>query len=514
MYIETLKNLSDFKKIEIDNLEILAQEIRDNIIEVLSKNGGHLGSNLGIVDLTIALHYVFNSPYDKLIFDVSHQSYTHKILTGRFKNFHTIRQTDGLCGFTDPKESIHDHFHFGHAGTALSAGLGMCYNRDHLKREEHVIPIIGDASLTCGLTLEALNNINEDLKKFIIVLNDNNMAISKNVGNIKNILSRLLSNPVSNKFYQDFENLISKIPSFGKFLAHQGKKITESLKNLVSPAAFFEQQNLAYIGPIDGHNIKKLIETFKALKNLDRPVIVHVITQKGKGMEKAIQNPISYHGVRPFNVETGDMVLSNANTFPKAFGNHIYDMAEKDSNIWVINPAMIEGSSLKRFKDSFSDRCIDVGIAEGHAITFSAGLAQNKNLKVLVSIYSTFLQRAFDNLFHDICLQEIPVVFAIDRAGISGPDGSTHHGIYDISFLNAMPNMIIAQPRNENILKDLLSVSFNFKRPMAIRYPNMQCDKEDIASRKLNLTTCDILVQSCISFQNSSYPPVFTLPPL
>lgn len=493
MVLEKISNPKDLKNLSIKKLNILAEEIRKKIITVLSTNGGHLASNLGIVELTIALHYVFDSPYDKFIFDVSHQSYTHKILTGRNQKFDTLRQFKGISGFSNPKESIHDHFHLGHAGTAISLGLGLCKNRDLFNRDEHVIPIIGDASLTCGLTLEALNNIDENLKRFIVILNDNKMAISENVGNIKNILSRLLSNPTSNKLYLDMQKLLLKIPNIGNRLANQQKKITESLKNLVSPASFFEEQNLSYIGPIDGHDILKLIKTFKAIRNTNRPVIVHVKTTKGKGMTKAILNPTSYHGVKPFNISTGDFITNPQLTFPKVFGNHLLEMAKTDPNIIVINPAMLKGSNLTEFRKTFPDRCIDVGIAEGHAATLAAGIAFNKNLKVVVSIYSSFLQRAFDNVFHDICLQELPVVFAIDRAGLCGPDGPTHHGIYDISFLNALPNMIIAQPRNANILKELLNSVFDWKKPTAIRYPNLETETSNKPLQKRKIDSYDIL---------------------
>jgi len=493
MLLEKINTPKDIKNLSLKNLYFLSAEIRKRIIEVLSINGGHLASNLGIVELTIALHFVFDSPYDKFIFDVSHQTYTHKLLTGRNQKFDTLREFNGISGFSNPKESIHDHFHLGHAGTALSLGLGLCKNRDLLNRDEHIIPIIGDATLTCGLTLEALNNIDEKLTKFIVILNDNKMAISENVGNIKSILSRLLSNPISNKLYLDMQKLLLKIPNFGKLLAKQQKKLTESLKNLVSPASFFEQQNLSYIGPIDGHNIKKLIDTFVAIKNTNRPVIIHVKTTKGKGMTKAILNPTSYHGVKPFNPATGNFLSPSQLTFPKVFGNHLLKMAKVDPNIIAINPAMLKGSSLIEFKKIFPDRCIDVGIAEGHAITLAGGIAFNENLKVIVSIYSTFLQRSLDNVFHDICLQHFPVVLAIDRAGLCGSDGPTHHGIYDIGFLSAMPNLIITQPRNANVLKELLNNVFDWKKPTAIRYPNLETEETSKPLQKRQIGSFDIL---------------------
>jgi 1-deoxy-D-xylulose-5-phosphate synthase len=473
--LESILQPSDIKHLSTEKLGQLASEIRERIRQVLSINGGHLASNFGAVELTIALHKVFDSPDDKFIFDVSHQTYVHKLLTGRNDRFDKIRQFKGLCGFSNPKESEHDHFYAGHAGTALSLALGVAKNRDLTKRGEYVIPIIGDATLTCGTALEALNNISKHLKKFIVILNDNNMSISQNVGAITKILSRFLSNPTTNKIYQELDTIVSKIPSYGKTLAKQGHKLTESLKNLVSPAAFFEQYGLSYIGPIDGHDIQKLIEVLEGVKDSAWPVIIHVLTKKGQGMTEAINNPVSYHGAKPFSLSTGKFlpVSSNQSSFPKVFGTHLLKMAESDPSLIAITPAMSAGSCLDDFMKKFPDRCLDVGIAESHAVTFSGGLAWGKKMKVVVSIYATFLQRAFDNLFHDVCLQELPVVFAIDRAGISGPDGSTHHGIYDISFLNAMPNMVISQPRNGHILKELLESSFSYGRPTAIRYPNM-----------------------------------------
>lgn len=487
----------DVKKLSLIELNQLAVEIRQRIIEVLSVNGGHLASNLGVVELTLALHHVFNSPEDKLIWDVSHQTYVHKLLTGRHSRFHQIRQFKGLCGFCHPKESPHDHFHAGHAGTALSLALGVAKNRDLTKRQEYIIPVIGDATLTCGLALEALNNISREMKRFIVVLNDNAMSISKNVGAITRILSRLLSNPTTNKIYQELDTIVSKIPSYGPLLSHQGHKITESLKNLVSPAAYFEQYGLSYIGPIDGHDVKKLIDVFEGVKDSAWPVVIHVLTRKGEGMDEAIKNPISYHGARPFSRDTGKFLPNPTTkpTFPKIFGAHLLKMAEKDPSMVAVTPAMSAGSCLDEFMKKFPERCLDVGIAESHAVTFSGGLAYGGKMKVVTSIYATFLQRAFDNVFHDICLQELPVVFAIDRAGISGPDGSTHHGIYDISFLNAMPNMVITQPRNGQVLKELMESAFSWKRPTAIRYPNLATEDAEQPLQEREFGKGEVLVE-------------------
>lgn len=489
--------LESLKTLSYPELTQLAHELRKRIIDVMAVNGGHLASNLGAIELTIALHRCFNSPEDKFIWDVSHQTYAHKILTGRNGQFDKIRQFNGLCGFSNPKESPHDHFYAGHAGTALSLALGVAKNRDLMKRPDSVIPIIGDATLTCGLSLEALNNIPKDLKRFIVILNDNRMSISKNVGAITTILSRLINNPTTDRIYHEVDSFLNKIPGVGESISKKGHKLTESLKNLVSPAAFFEQYGLSYIGPIDGHDIKKLCEALNGVKNCEWPVILHVMTNKGQGMEEATNNPVSYHGARPFDPSTGQFLPTKAAnpTFPKIFGSHILKMAEVDPSLVAVTPAMSAGSCLDDFMKKFPDRCLDVGIAESHAATFAGGLAYGKKMKVVLSIYSTFLQRAFDNVFHDICLQELPVVFAIDRAGISGPDGSTHHGIYDISFLNALPNMVITQPRNGQLLRELMSSAFSWERPTAIRYPNLPAEDSSLPLKHRALGQGEIVEQ-------------------
>lgn len=489
-FLPHINSPEDIKGFSFKELNELAAEIRARIIEIMAVNGGHLASNLGSVELTIALHKVFNAPADKLLWDVSHQTYPHKILTGRNDRFPQMRQYKGLCGFAHPKESPYDHFYAGHAGTALSLALGLVKNRDLSQRDEYIIPIIGDATLTCGMSLEALNNVDRDMKRFIVILNDNAMSISKNVGAITNILSRMVSNPTLNKLHQEVDSLVSKIPSIGSHLSKHGHKITESIKNLFSPSsAFFEQFGLSYIGPIDGHDVEALVQVFEKIKNSNWPILVHVHTNKGQGMEIATQNPTTYHGVKPFCTDTGKF-LPNPSikpTFPKVFGSHILKMAENDPSLVTVTPAMSCGSSLDEFVRKFPERCLDVGIAEGHCVTYCGGISYGRKMKVVASIYSTFLQRAFDNLFHDVCLQELPVVFAIDRAGLAGPDGSTHNGIYDISFLNAMPNMIITQPRNGHVLKELLESSFSWGRPTAIRYPNLATEEpnEPIRPREL-----------------------------
>jgi 1-deoxy-D-xylulose-5-phosphate synthase len=497
-FLKQISSPADLKKIHASSLDTLASEVRDRIIEVLSVTGGHLASNLGSVELTLAIHHVFNAPFDKLIFDVSHQTYTHKLLTGRnHAGFDRIRCSKGLSGFAHPKESEYDHFFAGHAGTALSLALGLAKERDILKGQNHVIPIIGDATLTCGLSLEALNNINKDLSRFIVILNDNEMSISHNVGGIKNILSRLLNNPTTSKLTHDLETFVSKIPKYGSTLASQGHRLAESVKNLVSSATFFEQFGLSYIGPIDGHDIKKMIEVLEAIKDLPMPVIVHLFTKKGQGMKQAEKDPIKFHGVKPFDPKTCEFHPSSSEkpTFPKIFGKHILALGENNPNLALITPAMSLGSCLDPFKERFKERFFDVGIAEGHAVTFAGGLAKSGKLNVVCSIYATFFQRALDNLFQDVCLQEIPVVFAVDRAGLATGDGATHHGIYEMGFLKTMPNMVICQPRNGQLLKELLSSSFAWKRPVAIRYPNIATEEGVLPLKERPLGKGEILAE-------------------
>lgn len=490
--LEKINSPKDLKSFSIKDLENLSSEIRNKILQIVSKNGGHLSSNLGVVELTVALHRVFNSPKDKFIFDTSHQTYAHKILTDRNKNFHTLRQFEGICGFSSPKESIHDPFFCGHCGAAFSQSLGLAKNRDFLKEDYHIIPIIGDGSLTCGMTLEALNNIDKKMGKFILILNDNKMAISKNVGNITNILTKLINNPTSNKIYLELQNFLSKIPKCGSFLSKKGEKFKNLIKTLTGNAIFFEQFHLSYIGPIDGHNIKKMIDTFSKLKNLKKPVLIHVITKKGKGLKAAILNPTSYHGVKPFNIETGKISLSNTKTFSQIFGDFLVELGKENKNLFAITPAMLSGSNLLKFKQNFPNRCIDVGIAESHCITF-AGALGIKNIKVIASIYSTFLQRAFDNIFHDVTLQNSNIIIAIDRAGFSGKDGTTHHGIYDIAFLNALPNIIIAQPKDGNTLKSILKNAINWQKPTAIRFPNIATNESSLFEQKIAIGKGQIL---------------------
>ena len=450
--LSKIQSPRDLKTLTLSDLEHLAKEIRHAIIDVMAINGGHLGSNMGIVELSLALHRTFDAPIDRLIFDVSHQTYPHKLLTGRQKEFPTIRQYKGLSGFANPEESEYDTFFAGHAGTALSLGLGTAKARDLSHENFHVIPIIGDATFTCGLTLEALNNLPHDLKRFIVILNDNNMSISDNVGAITKILE-------------------------GNCKTH------------------FEQFGFEYVGLIDGHNLSELLDILESVKHCDQPILLHAKTLKGKGLEVAEQNPIPWHGCSPFDKVTGEKLAktSTKSKFPQIFGKHIEKMAERDPAIVIVTPAMPLGSCISPLMKKFPERCIDVGIAEGHAVTYSGGIASDPSKKVVCSIYSTFLQRGLDNLFQDVCLQNAPVVFALDRAGIATGDGITHHGIYDISFLNAMPNMVICQPRDGHLLKELLESAFDWKRPTTLRYPNMAIDEPNLPIRQRPLGKGEIL---------------------
>ncbi|MEM8727577.1 MAG: 1-deoxy-D-xylulose-5-phosphate synthase [Chlamydiota bacterium] len=495
--LDTLTHPRELKKLSPEALKVLAREIRIRIIDVLSEIGGHLSSNLGIVELTVALHYTFNSPRDKFIFDVGHQSYVHKLLTGRNRRFPTLRQTDGLSGFAYPPESPHDHFYTGHAGNALSLALGVAKNRDLRGGDDLVIPILGDAALTCGLTLEAMNNIPEKTKKFLVILNDNAMSISKNVGAITNILSRFFNSPTANNIYQELTAIVAKIPGYGVSLAKQGNKMKESMKNLISTAPFFEQFGLSYVGPVDGHDMKKLIDTFEALKEIQHPTLVHVLTVKGQGMKNAINNPTPYHGAKPFDRLTGEFYPSKSTTtsFPKVFGTHILKMAEQDPDIVAITPAMPVGSHLNTFMKRLPHRCIDVGIAEGHSLTYAGGISHGGKLKVVACVYSSFLQRGFDNIHHDICIQNSPVVIAVDRAGLATGDGVTAHGIYDIAYLNALPGLIIAQPRNGRLLKELMESAFDWQKPTAIRYPNLSTEESEGPLQKRDLGRGEVLVE-------------------
>lgn len=471
MILEKINAPNDIKKISPQEYEPLAEEIRAFLIEKISKTGGHLASNLGVVELTMAMHLAFNLPEDKIIWDVGHQSYTHKILSGRKEGFDSLRQYGGMSGFPKRRESAFDAFDTGHSSTSLSAGLGYVYARDIKKEKNSVVAVIGDGALTGGMALEALNNASSLKSNFIIVLNDNNMSISQNVGGIPTILNEFRTGDAYQELKEGVSNTLSKIPKYGDKIVGQIKRTKSSIKQLLIGNMAYEDMGITYIGPIDGHNINKMIKAFNIAKKVNHSVIVHVITQKGRGYKFAEKNPGYFHGVGPFDVSTGKaLVKKEKHTYTDVFSNKICKMADKNKNIVAITAAMPDGTGLSKFAYMYPDRFFDVGIAEEHAVTFAAGLAAG-GLKPVVAIYSSFLQRAYDQILHDVCIQNLPVIFAVDRAGLVGSDGETHQGVFDLSFLSSIPNMAIIAPKNKWELEDALDYAVSYDGPIAIRYP-------------------------------------------
>ena len=471
MMLENIHSPKDLKKLPAAKLPQLAEEIRKEIISVTSKKGGHVSPNLGVIELSIALHRVFETPKDKIIFDVSHQCYTHKLLTGRNNElFQNLRQTGGISGFCNRGESDHDAFGAGHAGTALSAALGFAAARDRNKTDENVIAVVGDAALTNGVSLEALNNISTTTKKMIVVLNDNKMSIAKNVGAISKHLNNIITNPYYNRLYNDMNEFLKKLA--GDSAAQANERLHQKVKSLVLPSSVFENVGMLYVGPIDGHDIPTLEKYLQYCKNANKPVILHIVTKKGKGLPAAESNPEKFHGATPYNIETGeslakDKIIPN---YQDVFGDALLKFAKNDKNIVGITAAMASGTGMSSLKKELPSQFYDVGIAEEHAAVFAAGLACS-GIKPIVAIYSTFMQRAYDCAMHDVCLQKLPVVFCMDRAGLSPNDGATHHGLFDISFLRSLPNAVVMQPSNEDELTDMLWTSIQAKIPAFIRYP-------------------------------------------
>ncbi len=464
---------TDLKKLSITELTALAEEIRAFLIENVSKTGGHLAPNLGVVELTMAMHYVFNSPQDKFIWDVGHQSYVHKILTGRKASFHTLRQYKGLCGFPNRMESEHDAFGAGHASTSISAALGMVVARDLLNKDYNVLAVIGDGALTGGMALEALNNAGDINKKFTVILNDNEMSIAKNVGAMSEYLVRMRSEPKYARIKRDVEEIIKGIPTIGPKVLQTAERVKNSLKYLLVPGMLFEDLGFTYIGPVDGHNIEGLIAMLEESKKVNGPVLLHVLTHKGKGYEHAEQNPDKFHGVAPFEVETGCKLCASpvgAKTYTEVFSDTVIELAEQDERVVAITAAMPDGTGLNKFAQKYPQRFFDVGIAEQHATTLAAGMAA-AGLKPVLALYSTFAQRAYDQIVHDICLQKLPVVLALDRGGLVGDDGATHHGVFDLSYLSHIPNITIMAPKDENELRHMLNTALSIDAPVAIRYP-------------------------------------------
>ncbi|HOK04661.1 MAG TPA: 1-deoxy-D-xylulose-5-phosphate synthase [Victivallales bacterium] len=467
--LDQINSVDDLKQLPVEKLPILAEEVRKFIIEVVSENGGHLAPNLGAVDFTIALHRVFDSPTDKIIWDVGHQSYTHKILTGRKEFFKTLRKYKGCSGFPSPTESAHDPFIAGHAGTAISVALGFAKARDLNRTDENIIAVIGDGSLTCGTTLEGLNNVSSITKKLIIILNDNKMSISKNVGAISKSLNRLISTHGYNKLKSFSKDILLKFPGIGKQIIKAIGRIEEAIKSIIVPGVFFEELGIRYIGPVNGHDIPEMIRTFNAVKEFETPVIIHLITEKGKGYRHAEKMPEKFHGLSPFDLESGKINGKFSISFSSVCGNELCKLAEKQKEVIAITAAMKTGTGLTEFAEKYPDRFFDVGIAEEHAVVFAASLAKT-GYRPFVAIYATFLQRALDYIYHDVCLQNLPVIFCVDRAGVV-EDGPTHHGIYDISFLRALPNISILSPKDDCEFRKMIIAAYTQKNPCVIRYP-------------------------------------------
>ena len=468
--LEKIQKPNDIKKIPADQLPALAEEIREFIIESLSKTGGHLASNLGVVELTIAMHRVFDLPKDKLIWDVGHQSYTHKILTGRKDGFETLRREGGISGFPKRSESDCDVFDTGHSSTSISAGVGYVRARELKKENYSVVSIIGDGALTGGMAYEALNNAASLKSNFIIVLNDNEMSITENVGGMSSYLSGLRTASAYTDFKMDVTKALNRIPGIGPGMVDAMRKTKSSIKQIIIPGMLFEDMGLTYLGPVDGHNIPQLIKTFQEAKRFEGPILVHVLTQKGRGYEPAMRHPARFHGAGPFDVKTGLPVGKSNPTYTDVFSTVMRKMGDRRKDVAAVTAAMMTGVGLKRFYNMFPDRCFDVGIAEEHAVTFAAALSLG-GITPVVAIYSSFLQRAYDQIMHDVCMQNLHVVFAIDRAGLVGYDGETHHGIFDLSYLGSMPNMTILAPKNLWELSDMIKFAVDYAGPIAVRYP-------------------------------------------
>lgn len=470
MILEKIKEANDVKQLSLSECEQLAQEIRDFLIRSLSETGGHLASNLGVVELTIALHRFLHFPEDKLVWDVGHQAYTHKILTGRKEQFATLRKTGGLSGFPKRKESDCDAFDTGHSSTSISAGLGLVQARDLKGENYQVVSVIGDGALTGGMAYEALNNAAELKKNFIIILNDNEMSITRNVGGMSSYLDHIRMAAPYTELKMGVTNALKKIPKVGDGMVDALHKTKSSIKQLVIPGMLFENMGLTYLGPVDGHDMRQLGKVLQEAKRKQGPVLIHVLTEKGRGYEPAMRHPARFHGAAPYEIETG-LPKSNGNpSYTDIFSTVMRKFGDREPDVVAVSAAMVPGTGLKRFGNMFPERLFDVGIAEEHAVTFAAGLALG-GLRPVLAIYSSFLQRAVDQILHDVCMQNLPVVFAVDRAGLVGSDGETHHGCFDLSYLSMMPNMTVMAPKNKWELSDMLKFAIRQKSPVAIRYP-------------------------------------------
>jgi len=493
--LEKIHEPRDLRALDLPGLKTLAQEIRQEMIEVVSKNGGHLAPNLGVVELTLALHRVFDSPQDKIVWDVGHQTYVHKLITGRLGQFKTIRQYKGLSGFPKRGESPHDSFETGHSSTSISAAVGFAKARDVLQENHYVVAVIGDGAMTGGMAYEALNHAGNSETNVIVVLNDNEMSISPNVGAMSTYLNRLRTDPMYDKRKEDLEYLLKRIPRIGNQVAKLAAKAKDSLKYLLVPGLLFEELGFTYLGPIDGHDQALVEQVLEQAKNKKCPVLVHVVTRKGKGYKPAEENPDIFHGIGPFDLETGKVTKKPAPpTYTAVFGETLCKLAKENSKIVAITAAMAGGTGLNNFAAEFPERFFDVGIAEQHAVTFAAGLAFG-GLKPVVAIYSTFYQRAYDQVLHDVCLQNANVVLAIDRAGVVGDDGPTHHGVFDISFFRIIPNLVLMAPKDENELRHMLYTALKHNGPVALRYPRSagQGVKLDETLREIPIGKAEVL---------------------
>jgi 1-deoxy-D-xylulose-5-phosphate synthase len=484
-YLNKINSPDDLKKLEVKKLDKLAAEIRTFLINSIAKTGGHLASNLGVVELTIALHYCLNCPKDKIIWDVGHQAYTHKILTGRKNEFASLRKLDGLSGFPQIKESPYDSFTTGHSSTSISAALGLAMARDLKGESFNVAAVLGDGAMTGGLVYEAMNNAGRSKAKMLIVLNDNQMSISENVGAISQYLSELRMTDKYMDAKSDIKKTLESVPIVGRSLTNIVGKTKDSLKYTIMPNVMFEQMGLKYIGPVDGHDIKKLVHIINKIKKMNCPVLLHVITQKGRGYKPAEIAPSKYHGVGSFEVATGEMLTkSDKPTYSNVFSEKLIELAKKDKRVCGITAAMPSGTGMDAFAKEFPDRMFDVGIAEGHAVTFGAGLAKC-GMVPFFAVYSTFLQRSYDQIIHDVCIQKLHVVFAVDRAGIVGDDGCTHQGIYDLSFMGHIPGLTVMAPKNKYELGDMLEFALGFNGPISLRYPRGSASEILKSARKV-----------------------------
>ena len=494
--LDRIDNPKDTKRLTEKEKIQLAEEIREEMVETVSKTGGHLASNLGVVELTIALHSVFDLPEDKIVWDVGHQTYVHKMLTGRREKMKTLRSLNGIAGFPKTKESIYDDFNTGHSSTSISAALGMARARDLNNKDNHVIAVIGDGALTGGMALEALDDAGSSKTRLIVILNDNEMSISKNVGGISRFLTRIRTKKFYKKSNNCIRKLLEKIPKFGPFVIHIARRIKYSIKQLMIPNMFFEDLGFKYLGPVDGHDIERVEWILNLAKKEKEPVVVHIITKKGKGYKPAEENPDSFHSVGSFNKETGKLIKTKEKDYSQVFGDKLVELAEKNEKIVAVTAAMADGTGLKEFKKKYPKRFFDVGIAEQHAVCMAAGMAKEGFIPV-VPIYSSFYQRAFDQVIHDVCMQNLPVVMCVVRAGVVGQDGETHQGMFDLSFFNLIPNITIMAPKDFKELEEMLEFAVSLKAPVVIRYPRgtenkkIKFDKQE----KIELGKSEILTQ-------------------